>query len=569
MKRLIIGCLLWLMVSTLSFAQTNNPASIYEGNIVQQIEFNFQNLPLDSTLAESYKRVVASEFAIPSQSQYSGVMASYYVSKLNLLPFVEQSMLTILPTAENGVKLTVQVVLRRKEEATTSQNVFNNKKMLPVLYNSERAYLSMRVAASEMVYSNHNTWFGNPTSMTNGNPLADSPTGKGWSAWLEGFTSAGLYGVFNVVPKLNLHLYGGASYLVSFSAGDELFTNKSRIYADIEDAFVGVVGGEKLANGNSYRYNLTYGRKSFTLGDGWLITNTSMNGHNRAALQLNPRWAAKPSWSGSFTWNRMMIQGFSLKPNELPILNSRTTINGVNLEISNKKNSTIAFSYLTVPNSNFRYYLPDGTTYSRSGMEVYNLRFFKTTGQEGGLFVKSEVGYQRNRNFDMNAWAYYGEVGWKFAKIKGAPTLSYRYAHFDGDDPNSSSYNRWDALYTGGNGEQWVQGSAMYKVVQNSNERTHRIQAVYSPYRKMQMVGQFWLFYADEYNNIGGNPALSVLSDSKFYGTEYNLTLKYFHSRQWYFHFNAAYALPGGAIKNMVPDTRDWFCATLFGRYSF
>ncbi|MGL5938696.1 MAG: alginate export family protein [Phocaeicola sp.] len=569
MKRLITGCLVWLIASTLSFAQINNPSSIYEGNIVQQVEFSFQNIPLDSVLAESYKKVIENEFAVPLQSQYSGVMSSYYISKLNLLPFVEKSTLNVLPTAENGVQIRVQVVLRQKEKAVTNQNAFNNKKMLPVLYNSERAYLTMRMAASEMAYTNSNTWFGNPESMTNGNPLADSPTGKGWSAWLEGFASAGLYGVFNVIPKINLHLYGGASYLVSFSAGDELFTKKARMHADVEDAFIGIVGGQELKSGNRYRYNFTYGRKSFMLGDGWLITNTSMNGHDRAALQLNPRWASKPSITGSFTWNRIMLQGFSLKPNELPILNSHTTINGVNLEVSNKKNATLAFSYLTVPSSNFRYYLPDGNIYSREGLEVYNLRFFKTTNKNGGLFIKSEVGYQRNRNFKMNAWAYYGEAGWSFSHVKGNPTISYRYAHFDGDNPNSSSYNRWDALYTGGNGEQWVQGSAMYKVVQNSNERSHRIQAIYNPAKRMQLVGQFWLFYADEYNNIGGNPALSTLSDSKFYGTEYNLTLKYFHSQQWYFHFNAAYAAPGGAIKNSVPNTKDWFCATLFARYSF
>lgn len=568
MKRVIIGCLAWLMVSTLCWAQTNNPASIYEGNIVQQVEFSFENMPTDSLLADSYRKVIANEFAVPLQSQYSGVMSSYYNSKLNLLPFVKSSRISTLPTAENGVKITVFVVLKGKAEPSKSQSALQNRKMLPVLYNSERSYLTARFAASEMVYTNHNTWFGNPTVMTNGNPLADSPTGKGWSAWLEGFASAGIYGVFNLVPKINLHLYGGASYLVSFSAGDELFTNKARMYADVEDAFIGIVGGEQLKNGNRYRYNLTYGRKSFTLGDGWLITNTSMNGNNRAALQLNPRWAAKPSVTGSFAWNRVMIQGFSLKPNELPILNSETTINGVNLELS-KKNATVAFSYLTVPNSKFKYYTPDGNVYSREGLEVYNLRLFKTTDNKGGIFVKSEIGYQRNRNFDMNAWAYYGEIGWKFAKAKGSPTLSYRYAHFDGDNPNSSSYNRWDALYTGGNGEQWVQGSGMYKVVQNSNEITHRIQAVLSPAKRIQLVGQFWLFYADEYNNIGGNPALSTLSDSKFYGTEYNLTMKYFRSQQWYFHFNAAYATPGGAVKNSVADTKDWFCATLFARYSF
>ncbi|MGL5958095.1 MAG: hypothetical protein ACRCZZ_05835, partial [Phocaeicola sp.] len=70
MKRLITGCLVWLIASTLSFAQINNPSSIYEGNIVQQVEFSFQNIPLDSVLAESYKKVIENEFAVPLQSQY-------------------------------------------------------------------------------------------------------------------------------------------------------------------------------------------------------------------------------------------------------------------------------------------------------------------------------------------------------------------------------------------------------------------------------------------------------------------------------------------------------------------
>lgn len=542
---------------------------MYEGSIVQQVTISLTETPADSALVDSYRKIIESEFSIAPQSQYSGIMASYYTSKLNLLSFVDRAVLSVAPTAENGVKVSVTVALKSRKEPVKVQSGFKNKQLLPVLYNSERAYLTMRFAASEMVYTNHNTWFSNPVDMTTGNPLADSPTGKGWSAWLEGFASLGAYGVVKAIPQINLHLYGGASYLVSYSAGNDLFSNASRIHADVEDAFIGIVGGKQLANGHQYRYNFTYGRKSFTLGDGWLLVNTSMNGHNRAALQLNPRWASKQLISGGFSWNRLTLQGFSIKPNELDILNSQTIINGVNLEASNRKNGTLGFSYLTVPQSKLRYYLPDGTVQGREGLQVFNLRLFKTTDQNGGLFFKGEAGYQNNRHFDMNAWAYYGEMGWNFAKTKGSPSISYRYASFGGDNPASKSYNRWDALYTGGNGEQWVQGSVMYKLVQNSNEITHRLQAVYRPAPKYQVVGQLWLFYADQLNNIGGNPALSTLK-SKFYGTEFNLTLKHFHSRQWYFHLNAAYALPGSAVKdNLSSSAADWFCATVFARYSF
>lgn len=567
MKRYFLGCLLFV-ISTLSYAQTNNPSSLYEGLLIQSVDFKFLNSPSDTSMVEAYRKLVASEFAIPLQSQYSTIMASFYTSKLNLLPFVSEATLNVTPTMENQVALTVDILLSHKEQIRKSETGIKNPRLLPLLYNSERTYLTAKIAASEMVYTNDNTWFSQPAPMTSGNPLADDPSGKGWSGWLEGYGSVGVYGVFKLIPSINLHVYGGGSYLISFSAGDELFTQKARIYGAIEDAFVGVVGGKQTARGDKYRYNFTYGRKSFTLGDGWLIINTAMNGYNKGALQLNPRWAARQLITGGLTWNRFMLQGFSVNPNELDILNSKTTINGVNLEMNNGKYGLLALSYLTVPKSNFRYYLPDGTVQSRKGLEVYNVRLFRTTGQEGGLFFKGELGYQRNRHFEMNAWAYYGEFGWNFVKVKGSPAISYRFAHFDGDNPDSKSYNRWDALYTGGNGEQWVQGSIMYKLVQNSNENTHRLQAVYRPAKKFQMVGQIWLFYAPQLNNIGGNPALSTLK-SKFYGTEYNLTLKYFLSRQWYFHLNVAYARAGSAIKNNVSDTHNWFSATVFARYSF
>lgn len=569
MKKISIGCLLFILVSTFVYSQNNNPVSIYEGTQIQSVAYIIDNPPADSALTNAYLKVIESESRITPQSQFNSFLVSYYVSKINLLPFVKSVRMDASPTAQNLVAVRVNIVLLPVEEISKeSQNVIKNKRLLPVLYNSERVFLTLKAAASEMIYSNDNAWFAQPSAMTTGNPLAQKPSGAGYTAWIEGFASAGIYGIAKVIPKINLHLYGGVNYLASFSAGNELFTDRGRVYGAVEEAFVGIIGGGRTTSGKIYKYNASYGRKQFTLGDGWLIINTSMNGYNRASLQLNPRWAGKELIEGTFVWDKFLVQGFRLKPNELDILNSHTIINGFNLQLSNNKNGLVAFSFLQVPKSDFRYYLPDGTIYTRRGLQVYNARIYKNTGQGGGLFFKAEGGYQRNANFDMNAWAYYGELGWNFAKVKGAPTVSYRYASFSGDNPETGSYNRWDALYTGGNGEQWVQGSNMYKIVQNSNEITHRLQAVYSPLKKIQLVGQAWLFYADQKNNIGGNPALSNL-ESKYYGTEFNLTVKYFHTRNWYFHLNTAYTLPGGAIKDIVSDTKNWFCLSVFARYSF
>lgn len=566
-----IYLLLFLLTLCLSlYGQSNNPLSIYEGERIRAVRFSFSGLPSDPLIANDLRTKAEGMFRLYPNAQYNSMFADYYIAQINLLPWVNETILEITPAGANNIDLHISIVaVADTGTKPTRTHLFSRPTSFPILYNSPRTFLTTKFAASEMAYSNNNAWFGQPGIVTAGNPLAESPVGAGYSGWLEGFAAAGVYGITKLIPSINLHLYGGVNYLVSFSAGNELFTNKARIYGDIEEAYAGLVGGGRTAKGHSYRYNVLYGRKQFMLGDGWLIVNTSMNGSNRAALQLNPRWASKNVFQAGLQWDRLFFQLFRLQPNELPILNSRTVINGLNLELGNRDNMLLGVSFLQIPRSTFKYYLPDGTIHNREGLQVYNLRLFRSApvGQ-GGLFFKVEGGYQRNSNFDMSAWAYYGEAGWSFADTYGSPSVSYRFAYFSGDDPDTRSYNRWDALYTGGNGEQWVQGSNMYKMVQNSNEMSHRIQATFNPLRKVQLVGQVWLFYAPTLNNLGGNPALSQMQ-GKFYGSELNLTVKYFSNRNWYFHLNMAYTIPGDAITRNVPGAKDWFCLSAFARYSF
>lgn len=553
-------------MSTLAFSQSNNPVSIYEGEIIQSIKFNFSNLPKDTILSRNVRQTVENKFKIYPQTQYSSFMTSYYLSQVNQYQFVTKVDLEIEPSQQgSGLNIIINVELSPDKVAAAVKKT----ESFPALLVTDRLFLTSKFAASQMAYSNNNAWFAQPDIVLNGNPLVDNPVGRGYTAWLEGFASAGVYGIAKVIPKANIHIYAGANYLASFSAGPELFTNQSRFYADIEEAYAGFVGGGRTDNGHNYKYGALYGRKQFVLGDGFLLINTSMNGSNRAALQLNPRWAARNLLQFGFSYDRLTFQAFRLEPNELPILNSHTVINGLNLELGNRERMLLGASFLQVPQSNFKYYFPDGSIQTRKGLQVYNLRLFRSAAPgRGGLFFKVEGAYERNPNFDMSAFAFYGEAGWNFAHTSGNPSISYRFAMFSGDNPDSKSFNRWDALYTGGNGEQWVQGSNMYKMVQNSNELSHRVQFIISPARKLQLVTQLWLFYAPQTMNLGGNPALSIMK-SKFYGSELNLTLKYFKSRNWYFHLNTAYTIPGGAIRDVVPGTLNWFCLSAFARYSF
>ncbi|MEG1700902.1 MAG: alginate export family protein [Alistipes sp.] len=569
--RHIILALLLLLIGVTARAQSNNPLSIYEGERIRSVHFEFAGLPADSLMAHDLRTQTEGLFRLYPQTPYNSMFAAYYVAQIDLLPWVEKATLDVSSSGENSVDLQIAIRVDSSPALLPKrENIFRRPSSFPTVLSTPHTFLVLKFAASQMAYSNCDAWFGQPATVTAGNPLATYPSGKGYSAWLEGFAAGGIYGITKIIPAINLHLYGGANYLISFSAGDALFSNRARIYGAIEEAYIGLIGGSRTAGGHLYRYNFLYGRKQFVLGDGWLIINTSMNGDNRAALQLNPRWASKHVFQSGFQWDRLFVQLFRLEANELPILNSGTIINGANLELGSRERMLIGASFLQVLRSRFKYYLPDGSVESRKGLQVYNLRLFRNAPVNGGLLFKAEVGYERNPNFRMSAWAGYAEVGWNFARTRTSPTLSYRFAYFGGDDPNSRSYNRWDALYTGGNGEQWVQGSNMYKMVQNSNEISHRIQLIFNPLRKVQLVGQVWFFTAPSLTNLGGNPALSQLK-SHAYGSEFNLTVKYFAARRWYFHLNTAYTLPGNAIRDNLPEggSRNWFCLSAFARYSF
>lgn len=550
-------------------AQTNNAVSIYEGERIQFVEFVFTGLPADTLKAAEMEQQVKNKFLIYPYSHFNEFQVNYNIAQLRNLPFVSDAVLTIIMQADGGVGLVVNVSLTQKEAtATKKMNLFKDLHSFPVVYADQRSYLTTKFSASEMAYSNNNAWFAQPAPLLAGNPLADNAPGKGYTGWLEGFAMGGLYGITRLSSWQNLHLYGGASYIVSFSAGRELFSDKSRFYGEVEDAYAGIIGGKRLDSEHDYAYNVLYGRKQFVLGNGWLIVNTSMNGEERAALQLNPRWAARNLFQAGFRLNKMHVQVFQMRPNELPLFYSRTIINGLNLELGNSNRVQLGASVLNSPRSDVKYYLPDGTVHNRKGLWVYNLRLYgNPPAGQPGLFYKAEGGYQNNANFKMRAYAWYTQLGWNFAKTPGKPSLSYRFAYFSGDNPKTKAYERWDALYTGGNGEQWVQGSNMYKIVQNSNEMSHLLQLVYSPIPKIQTVTQLWSFIAPQTNNLGGNPGLSVM-DSHYYGTELNLTVKYFHSRNWYFHMNTALTIPGNAIRGIIPDTKNWFCLMAFVRYS-
>lgn len=499
--------------------------------------------------------------------------AEFAIAKVRRNPEIANVTYTYALGRGGGLDVTFTITLAAKgKEGFEGQGflVTDNKAELPVLYDKDGTYVRAKFEALSLTYANNNAWFGQPGPMLAGNPLVQgTPAGSGYSQWAEGYLHYGLYGITPVTD--DLYVYGGLSAITSGSRGQELFTNQTRGYTFFEDAYAGLVTGKTDDKGNRLVFNFSAGRQKFQLANAFLIANTAANGWNRAALQANARWAADLLVLAQMRYNATKLEAFYVEPDELPVINTNTGLAGLNIEARPVNGLMAAASYVTALKGDYSYYGPTGQQIgTREGLNVYDLRATYTPRplNEPGPFFGIEGAIQNHRDFAMLATAGYAELGYSFIDRPWSPSISYRLAYFSGDDPDTVTYERWDALLSGGNGEQWVQGASMYKLVQDSNAIAQRIQGRFRPLPTVEVVPQLWAFTAPSLDNLGGNPALSFL-DSHSYGYEANVTVKWFPNRNWYVHGMLAYAVPGEAVQEALDhQAENWFAAMLFVRYS-
>lgn len=554
-----------------AFAQSyaGNP---FEDRPVGTVTVTIANPSKDSALNDRVADSVRRSLALFPGSAFSRDRANAAVGQARRNPAIADIAYDLAPGEAGNLDVTVTVTLTDALNQKTERGFLltGDRGDLPLLYDRNGTVLRYKLDVLTLYYANDNAWYGRPDLMLAGNPLVSgSPAGEGWDQWAEAYLHYGLYGITPLSDSL--FVYGGLSAITSMSRGQELFTDDARTYTGVEDAYVGLVAGSTDEAGNRLTFNLTAGRQRFTLANAFLIANTAFNGNERAALQANARWSSDMLVLGQVAWNNTKFEAFYVDPDELPILDTETVIAGVNVESVVRPGLLLGASYLTVPQSSQNYFSPTGgIAGTRKGLNLWDVRFtYNQPGGTSGFFGGAEVARQTNDNFDMDARAGYGEIGYSFAQAKWTPAISYRLSYFSGDDPDTATYERWDPLLSGGNGEQWVQGANHFKVVQDSNVIAHRLQARLRVAPKVEVVPQLWAFYADQTNNIGGNPALTFMSDDE-YGYEANVTVKWFASRNVYVHGHIAYTVPGQSVKDALGGTeKDWLSAMLFVRYAF
>lgn len=567
---LVLSVAIFAAQSTHLSAQS---VSIQEGMTIEQVEVVLANPSPDAALNQRIIDLAKRTIQVFPSSTFNRSEIEFALARLRRQSSVSDAILDVRQTTRGGISLEIKVSLSEgTQRADRGYLLTGTASDLPVLFDRDGTVVVSKLEALTMLYGNSNAWYGRPDLFLSGNPLAsERSAGSGTSGWAEGFMHAGLYGLTPLSD--NVYMYGGLSGIVSGSKGTEIFTNETRLHFGIEDAYAGLVGGTNLDGGGRAVWNISAGRKRYSIGDGPIIANTASNGDERAALQSNPRWAADMLVLGQFRYNNTLAEIFYLDPDELPVVDSRTKMAGFNIQSDLAAGFSVGAAYIGVLESDYSYYAmtnptPASAHLSREGLRVYDARL-RWNQPNGNWFANAEFAVQRNENFDMSANAVTAEIGYQFSDLAWEPVVSYRYARFSGDDPSTSRFERWDPLFSGGNGEQWVQGINHFKLFQDSNLITHRLQLRLRVSQQVELVPQLWLFAADSTNNLGGNSALSFLG-GKALGYEGNITAKWFISPKVMLQGHIAATFPGEASRSAAGGNLEpWVSAMTFLRVAF
>jgi hypothetical protein len=386
-------------------------------------------------------------------------------------------------------------------------------------------------------------------------PKPGEPSGDLTANWTEGSvkpsiggeyttdSSAQIYGKVSVVGE---RTYGSAPSLVG---GDATSFKEEDIYLGWRSG--NTIGGEENV------LDLTLGRTQYKLGHGMLLWDGASEGGSYGGYWTNARKAFEFAAIGRFTPGNNTFEAFYLDKDELPDSDSETEIAGFNYEYAIGEDTTLGATYLALS-------ADPNVALERDGMDVYNLRAF--TAPFASLKALSfELEYAKEDNgevLDSTAWnalaAYQFESSW-------APKLSYRYAYFEGDDPDTATNEGFDGLLTGFyDWGTWWQGEIGGEYfLSNSNLISHQVRVHTSPTESLSTG----LIY---YNILLDKPAAlgpGVTSDKA--ANELDWYADWAVNDNFMLSFVLAVADPGDAIQQSSGREDTFTYGMIYAAYSF
>jgi hypothetical protein len=374
--------------------------------------------------------------------------------------------------------------------------------------------------------------------------------------WFEGYVKPGLSLAYTLPSESQI--YGKVS-----AVGERTYGSVPPAFgADVssfgpEDLFVGWRSGKALTIGEN-AIDLSIGRNQYKLGHGFLVYDGASEGGTRGGYWTNARKAFELAAVGRVHASSHTAEVFYLDRDELPANDSGSRTWGANYEHTIGEHTTLGATYM-------RWFADPAVRPQRDGLHVFNLRAYTSPlTAVPGLAVEAEYASERNGEaLDSNAWTVQG--AYTLEAVAWSPVITYRYAFFQGDDPQTAANEAFDPLFLGFyDWGTWWQGEiAGEYFLSNSNLRSHMIRAHVAPSEAIGAGLIYFRFLADQPRSYG--PGVS----SEDIARELDAYCDWKVNRNFTLSVVGAYGDPGAAVREASGRTKNFAYGMVYLAYSY
>lgn len=378
------------------------------------------------------------------------------------------------------------------------------------------------------------------------------PSGNLGDNWAESYIKPAISGDYA--------LGGGQIYAKLSAVGERTFATPPSLVGakassfQVEDAYVGWRSGKSLGIGEN-ALDFTVGRSQYTIGHYMIVGDGGGEGGSRGGFWSNARKAWQFAGIARLNVKHSKLEAFYLDRDEVPGSETGTRLWGANYELSLGSATTLGASYLK--------FIADTLVKPlRDKLNVYNVRAY-TAPLRRIPDLKFEAEYVKEQNGDLlssMAWTALGS--YEFSKAKWKPRLSYRYAMFEGDDPNTTKSEGYDPLLPGFyDWGTWWQGEiAGEYFLSNSNLITHQVRLHLTP---SDAIGGGLIGYAfqldKEPTGITSNKVASELDAYTDWKVNHNFIIS----------FVAAYNHPQEAVQQALGRSQNFVYGMIYIAYAY
>lgn len=415
---------------------------------------------------------------------------------------------------------------------------------------SNNSHLKGTFKAEVAYFDQSGSWFGE----------AEQNLGAGSGDWWESVIHPGIEGSHFI--RNGGEMYGRLSGILANTddidaAGSNVGHGDDVSDFRAEDAYLGWRSGDLFSSLGKDFLDISFGRQQYVAGNGFIFYDQSGNGGNRGAFWIGRRVAANYAGIIRLKYDQLKSDLIYLEADDNP--DSDTKVGGVTLDYSFDKIGSLGGGFYNV----------DSNIDTRDSMNVYDIRFilnpfnaFNVSPALKPLSFEGEYVYEDNDD-QLKASGWYLSASYQWDNTLWKPNLAYRYASFEGDNPNSGKSEDFDPLFYGfSDWGNWYQGEILGEyVLTNSNLNSHMVKLNVKPVDSISFNLFFYHFRLDNHEGFG--------VQSQDFADEWNLTVDWTANEHLSFSLVGAYADPDSGAREFTGGDDEWSYGMLYGIISF